>query len=479
MKKYILAIFLFYFFLLPSCGDSFLEVVPEDDISLSEFLDSPAKAQELLNGGYRVLADQNFMGALAWFLSDLMADNINGSTNALNNGDWRAHYTWTTDIFLGTTRGIMAMGGQAKGRANYLIQYIDLVPGLSDADKKRMLAEAHFLRAIGHYELVRLFAQPYGFSADNSHQGISIFTEYTTSGKPQSTVKEVYDQVVADFQYAIDNLPATNGVYATSWSAKGYLAKVYFQMHEYQKAYDLANDVLSNGGFGWDTDFAARFSETGSAESVFSLVSGVYKDAGGNDVTVNLAGELQGIYRLNPDNTARAYISDDAFAAASAQQGDLRVGAWFEQLNSGLIVLNKFAPTAKFVQIPLVHITELKLIRAEAAAETGNNLVQAAQDVNDVKDRAGVPPISANAADVTIIAAARAERRIELVGEGNRLQELKRIGAASERGVTKLPEQVKVRGTAPWNCNGMVCQYPERELVGFPGLKPNPTGGCN
>uniref|UniRef100_UPI0040481B95 RagB/SusD family nutrient uptake outer membrane protein n=1 Tax=Mariniflexile sp. TaxID=1979402 RepID=UPI0040481B95 len=69
---------------------------------------------------------------------------------------------------------------------------------------------------------------------------------------------------------------------------------------------------------------------------------------------------------------------------------------------------------------------------------------------------------------VQLITLVREQRRIELLGEGNRINDLKRIGV-NETSLT-------IRN-APWNCNGMVFQFPATEV--FTGFIQNPTGGCN
>ncbi|MEZ4686904.1 MAG: RagB/SusD family nutrient uptake outer membrane protein [Bacteroidia bacterium] len=124
-----------------------------------------------------------------------------------------------------------------------------------------------------------------------------------------------------------------------------------------------------------------------------------------------------------------------------------------------------------YTQIPLAHLTELMLIRAESAGELGQNLEQAKADLDSVMTRAGIPLLANGASAATIIATARAERHKELVIEGNRLHELKRQAV---RGNNSL----LIRG-APWDCNGLVCQFPDNELAGNLNMVKNPEGGCN
>jgi hypothetical protein len=453
--------------LVPGCSDDYLEIERQDETTDEEFMGTPALAQEVLNGAYDALTYDGFLGGNAQSIAEFMADNIAGEF--LTNADWKAHYTWTTDIFLGTTFSLMQDGYRPVGRANYLIQNIDLVQGLQADERKRLLGEAKFIRAVCHFELVRLFAQPYGYTADNSHLGIPLRTEFGRDLIPRATVKEVYDQVIADLEEAARDLPASNGNYASSWAAKGYLAKVYFQMNRFQDAYDQANDVIENSGFALDTSISARFTQQGSPENVFALVGTDYD----ND---NAGKRLRDVYRQDASTgTAGAYISPAMFSAATVDPNDQRGLQWYLPVAVGPLTAYAFKkfPTLREegpVTVPLVTITELKLIRAESAAELSLNLSQAAQDVEDIQARAGLVP-NVPAEKTFIIEKAREQRRLELVGEGNRLHELKRQAVHSNPGL-------RVRGIAPWDCPGLVNQFPSGELQSNSEIVPNPTGGC-
>jgi hypothetical protein len=125
-----------------------------------------------------------------------------------------------------------------------------------------------------------------------------------------------------------------------------------------------------------------------------------------------------------------------------------------------------------FFNIPIIYLTELRLIRAECIAENGGDLNIAINDINAIRNRAfgeGLNDLPSTSTAAEIIAAARREYRIETMGEGKWIDQLKRIGAKGE--------SVTVRN-APWNCPGMALQFPNSEFTSalFVG---NPEGGCN
>lgn len=446
------------------CSDDFLEIVPEDAAVTGEFWNTPSDVQEALNGAYDVFRSGSFLGGQGQFLSELMADHVSPRA-ALANGDWAAHYTRTTDIFLGTTSSFIRDGYRSISRANFVIDNIDQIGDMPAGDAERIIAECKFIRGVAHFELVRVFAQPFGFSSDNSHLGIPLRTSFGKDILPRATVAEVYAQIISDLTEAASALPAENEGYATSWAAKGYLAKVYFQMNDFANAYTNANEVLNSGIASMDSSLSDRFSTQGSNEAVFELISdGLFNNSGG---------WIRDNYRPNPgnNNLPNIFLSSYIFNLATADPADQRGLTWFVANETGdetLYFCSKFE-LEEAMNVPLVHVTELKLIRAESAAEQGANLEVALQDLNDIRGRAGLTELSTNAASALVLAA-RAERELELIGEGNRLHELKRQAVNGDA-------SLEVRG-APWDCAGLVAQFPSAELQGNLDLIPNPEGGC-
>ncbi|MBL7831078.1 MAG: RagB/SusD family nutrient uptake outer membrane protein, partial [Saprospiraceae bacterium] len=212
-----------------------------------------------------------------------------------------------------------------------------------------------------------------------------------------------------------------------------------------------------------DTDFNTKYrsGNEASKEIIFSLVTS-------NINFDNANGGFRDYFRVNiSDNTVGVYSSKDIFTAANSND-DLRGKSWFKDA-SGAYICTKF-DVDKAYNNPLIHLTEIKLIRAESAAELGQNLAKATDDLNEIKVRAGVPELTTPPA-VTIINESRRERYIELYFENNRLHELKREAI-------KDNPNLLIRGVI-WNCPGMVCQLPDSELKGNPDMLPNPQGGCN
>lgn len=443
-----------------SCSDSFLESIPDNASSIEEQLNTAADARIYMNGAYDALSSGNVYGGQFALISELMADGIDDTD--LNNGDWLAHYTRTTDIFLGTTRTMMHDGFKAVARANNVLGQLDRISDLTNEDRQTLEGEIHFIRALVHFDAVRFFAQPYGYTEDNNHLGIVLRTEFSTELLNRGTVAEAYTLVLEDLKAAELLLPEDNGNYANVYAAKALLARVYFQMNDFQNAFDYANDVILNSGAMLDTLAQAKFGYAPTNEVLFRLVS--------TDINSdNANGSIRGYFFVGAGVTVPSVrVSNDVFNAATLDESDRRGLEWFSNV-SGVNFCSKFR-LDEIYDNPVIHLTEMYLIRAEAAVELNDN-EQGAMDINEIRERVNKAPLSPSSATNQLIQTIRGERMIEMYFENNRLHELKRQALRDS-------PNLLIRG-APWDCAGMVCQLPDGELKGNPDMLPNPQGGCN
>lgn len=439
-----------------SC-DKMLDFKPGDEVLAADALQTPEDLQNLLNSCYDVMAN-TYYGAYQ-NLGELLSANL--APPRVNN-DYNEVYNRATIFFNGTVGGLYGEPYIAIYRANTLLESFDYIENLSASDRQRIEAEAKFIRAIGHFDLVNLFAQPYGYTSDNSQLGIVLRTSSSPDILPRSTVAQVYQQIIEDLNFAKDNLPASNGVYANQYAAYAMLARVYFQMNDFQNAADAADIVITQGPYVLDS-LNARWSQTISTENIFTLVIAP---------TDNRNSALISNYRSDNNETPELYASNNYVEGLYGQNlptSDER-SQWFVELDAN--TLNYYYNITKFNQnffnIPYVYLTEILLIHAESLAELGTSLSTAVDDINLVRARAGVSLLNENSAVETIITAARVEREKEMIGEGRIVFDLKRRGA--------LGEDIMIRN-APWDCPGMVLQFPISENT--ENFVMNPTGGCN
>ncbi len=434
-----------------------------------DLFNTAGDAQETLNSCYDALA--NLYDGRIQSVSELLSENLSQPNT---NNDLRSVYARQTTFFNGTTNKVYQDLFTVVWRCNTLIDNIDLIPDISESEKTRLIAEARFLRGFCHWSAVKLWAQPYDSDTDNSHPGIPIRDKAAADPLQRSTVKEVYDFVIEDLKFAQSNLPETNSIYATKYSASGVLANVYFLMNDYDNAIGNCNDVINSGLYslipGLDRYPLVEQGNNMTSEFVFGTVSTIYDPGSGSLAIDRRNGSFVSNYQVN-NGIAELILSEEFVTFLNLNQADQRITAWTEEANNRTF-LKKFYTTQTF-SIPIIHLTELKLIRAEAEAERpGGNLTQARQDINDILNRAfepGTNEVPENASAEEIVEQARRQYRIETIGEGKYVEQLRRRGA--------MGENIIIRG-APYNCPGMAIQFPNAESTVI-GFELNEEGGCS
>lgn len=445
---------------LSACSKDFLEKKPEStdtQVNSDEAIKTPQDMRDLLISVYDVAA--NLYGGQSQNLTELLGDNVG---LPVSQTDYLPVYYRKSDIFNGTIGQRYKDAYLSIYRANVLIFKKDQVEGISDAEKNKIEAEARFLRALNHHTILRMFAQPPGYTADNSHPGIVMRMQYSQEAGVRSTVAECLSLILEDLQFAEENLPDENGVYATKWAAKALKARIYLDQNKFAEAAQLAGEVINSGKFTL-LDSLNRFTSGQNSEQIFYTVSTFIQD----QISDERGGDFLKYRSDNNDNPSMR-SSEDLYTLVSADTLDKRKDAWFRVINKGGVAtyaVKKF--DRSFMWIPIIHLTEMKLTRAEALAALGTDNATALNDLNDIRERAGLLPLD-GISGLELVNAIRAERRIEMCFEGDRTAQIKRIGA--------LGYESKSRGAA-WNCPGMVLQFPgaENSVIGF---QLNPTGGC-
>jgi starch-binding outer membrane protein, SusD/RagB family len=422
-------------------------------------------AEQLLVSVYDVAA--NAFGGRYQNIPEVMSDNIADPLGL--NGEYAQIYRWTSSFFNGSFGGEYRDAYIAIYRANTLLEEVADLEGATPAAIDRISAEAKFIRALSHYHVVRIWAMPYGYTMDNSHLGIPLKLSADQTPQMRATVAEVYAAIESDLLDAEAALPADNGIFANQMAAKALLAHVYLEMGDFASAKAKASEVINSGNYSLEQDLTARFNDHINAdlpeEFIFTLVS--TNEVSATDTLVDERGTgFVGNYRSDDPNANPALkASPELYVAATSDTNDLRGQQWYAMRNAGtpdeLYVISKF--DASFIDVPLLHLTQMHLIYAECAVRLDEDQATALGYINALRQRANVSELTA-----LTIADVMNERRLELACEGDRLFQLKRQGV--------LGEIQKIRGV-DWDCPGMVLQFPNFEGTAQ-GFIYNEEGGC-
>lgn len=172
----------------------------------------------------------------------------------------------------------------AVQRSNDVLRLMASAADISDADKKRIEAESRFLRAHYHMEAKKMW---------NNVPFVDQTITYAAGNFNVANTTDIWPNILADLDYAIANLPATQSSVgrANSWAAKALKAKALMFKKDYTAALPILKDVIANGvtasgkKYALMPNFFDNFNaETkNSAEAVFSCQQSVNDNSSGDN----------------------------------------------------------------------------------------------------------------------------------------------------------------------------------------------------
>ncbi len=452
---------------LSSCVNNWLDVTPSDSVDADNALTNSSSLEAAREGMYKALKGNSsfsdYYGAQMFVYGDVHAGDDYQS-------NWQYGSARADFYYLMTYQSASEFDANAIwqspyiviSRANHILEAIDggKLTDKDEADAKKLIAqygaEAKVLRALAHFDLVRIYGKPYTEDQGASDGVPLVTTTLESAAKPKrSTVKEVYDQVLKDLTEAINtqalpDKPNTPG-YVNEWGAKAILSRVYLNMGDYPNALATAKDVIEHSGAKlWTTEEYYNAWEAGSPnenEFLFRLNSTNSLD---NNDLVGIGNlQQQGGYgdmiatetfvdaMATDPNDVRNELWDKMTITSEKQKADVEANYGTKFLNSK-VFLNKLrglgGNTRIVPIIPIIRLSEVYLTAAECAFRT-NDKATAAQYLNDlIKNRTTDASKQVTAANITLDRILL-ERRKELVGEGQRYfdalrnnETIKRIG---------------------------------------------------
>lgn len=429
---------------LSSCVNDWLDVAPSDGTDADAALTSSSDLAAARTGMYKALKGNSslvdYYGQQFFVYGDVHAgddyqyNNLGGSNRASFYYDMNYQ---TASEFTSSSNVAWKSPYIVIGRANRIIAAAE-GGALSDAAEAKATidqyaAEAKVLRALAHFDLVRIYGKPY-----TEDQGASLGVPLVTgvlesNAKPaRSTVAEVYTQVVKDLTEAISSnalATETEPGYVSVWGAKAILSRVYLNMGDYANALSVAEDIIKNiknsGAALWTRDqyFKAWDASTPN-ESEFLFRLNVAGSTDNND--------LNGIGNLQQRDGYKEMVATKKFVdMLSADPNDVRnelfLPAKAEKevavYGTNKVFLNKLRGQGGNLRnvtiVPIIRLSEVYLTAAECAFRN-NDKTKAVEYLNDlVKNRTTTEASLATVDNITL-ERILIERRKELIGEGQR-----------------------------------------------------------
>ncbi|GAB2788667.1 RagB/SusD family nutrient uptake outer membrane protein [Rhabdobacter roseus] len=421
--------------LTASCSEQeLLRPVPETSISGANAFDTPERILGLVNGIYKSVKNGNFYGGNYLIYTEARGEEyINRTSNTFT-----AFEAWNHSLNAGSNyvAGFWSAAYSAINNANILIQGLGEKPGVvSEAVSKQYIAEAKFLRALSYFNLVTLYARPY-----NENNGASpglplrLQAEKTTANNDlkRSTVAEVYQQIIKDLDEAEADLPLNhatsllNTTRAHRNSAIALKTRVYLNAGNYPKVLEEAKKIVSTNppfqavsGVRHQLQDIVEIFRTNytSTESIFSLPMTELD---------NVTGQSSFAYVFN---TNSEYHLNPAGIWGNEEWRPTDLRRTFARTANGVQFLTKYNKPSPFLDyIPVIRYVEVLLNYSEAAARTGDlpTALRLLQAVRGRSDAGYTFPEQRIATADALLTTILNERRIELLGEGFRSNDLLR-----------------------------------------------------
>lgn len=317
------------------------------------------------------------------------------------------------------------------------------------------LGEALFLRGYLHFYLAQIYGDiPYIETTDYI-QNASV---------SRMALEQVYGKMENDLLQAKNLLPDIDNSGERTRAAKGtasaLLARLYLYNGQWENAWSESNTVISSGNYILQQDLNSVFLKE-SPSTIWQLKP-----------------EMEGY----PTMEAQTFIFDfgppflyalsDDFIT-DFETGDLRKEVWTREISDGSTSWhhpykykqNMYGSISTEYSIQF-RLSEQFLIRAEASLNL-DRLQEAKQDIDIIRQRAGLQPTSASSAEALRIELMR-QRRFEFFSEqGQRWFDLKRTGTATQ----------KLQPIKPgWKDTDVLLPLPQKELLLNPNLNPQNPG---
>ena len=496
MKKTIIAICSLAV-LLVSCTKDFVTVKHNSSEPLDQYFINQSRAYEALVAAYDPLQWFNYFYQYTplWLVSDIMADDV--YCGGSNEGDQpvlvKAHYYQATPTDVCDRIWTVAYSG--VNRACHVLERVDAVPGMSDADKNLYKAEATVLKAY-YYNVL------WKFWGNVPYYDVNLEAPYTA---PQLNADQVYENIVSKIEEAVamNVLPmkAAAGSQGRVTKAMAYMLYAEAVMYQndtkrYKQAYDWMVEIINSGEYSLVDDFAGIWAESGEwcAESIWE-VNFTPKGQGRNwDNPIFTGGTVAPVFIGIPTAIPGKFVEGWGFGPIAAHayemyaEGDIRrdggiynhlaedpayitenKGRWQSTGYFNLKYMAREGGNTGYIGDPnlnfgnndrVYRFAECLLNAAELSLTVGG---EGAAYLNMVRARAKCTDTGAD------LDAIIKERRKEFLGEGKRYWDLVRTGKAE----TVLTSAAHAYRPESWTQNKKYWPIPQSERDKDPNIVQN------
>lgn len=509
MKKLIFSLILGSLLVTTSCNEEDLVLKNPNALATEQFWKTPKDAELGVNSIYALFYKDGLWTRWMYFRLDLTSDIGFSQSPWIELADWtRFQYVnynfWEGNV--NTWRDTY----KAIFRANQVLENVPNINFEDENQKKVILAQAKFLRALHYYYAALLW------------ENVPLVLNVSTPNDlhQQNTLQEVFAQIEKDLNEAFTDLPV-------SWpsdqlgrpnkgAAKAFLAKTYMQQRKWEQAKSALEYLINGEGINYDlvSDYKDNFraENENNVESVFEIQFAdipTRRGAGGDNSDAPVS--LQRSQFFAPrgigwsDGQARYWLVDE-FKKEPNKDGELDIRlkyslfysdlfndfgdkvygrdwewgtneAWFRKYQRDYYRTNEDYYCE--INVRLVRFADILLRYAEVLNELGQTS-QAYQYVDRVRARVNMSPLATAHPEIgndkeLFLERLKMERALELAGESVRWEDLKRWGdLETQAGVDK----VALRDPDFYNFvvgKHIRLPIPQKDVDNNPNLNQNPN----
>nr|WP_320119273.1 RagB/SusD family nutrient uptake outer membrane protein [uncultured Marinifilum sp.] len=417
-----------------SCSD-FLDVEDETKISNDQLFSTLSGVEEALNGVYYVIGDTDYYGKQMLIAADIKGGNL--KFDDITFGNPFSYYFLPAFQFTHTAigeedylEGCYEHIYSVISAANNVIENIEYAADASETQKLQAVAEAKAIRALAHFDLTRLYAQPYSYSANAQHLGVPYMLQNIAWDQlvSRDLLYDNYENIIADLLEAEANLGTAIGIeeanyakaYMSKVAAQALLARVYLYKGDWDNAKAYATKVIEDGSISLlsNSEYVDSYqSQDPTKEDIFIIDNTGISAAAPMATTIGFQDDRT-YHLLLPSNDIIDLYDD----------GDVRGELFVEQLGEKV--------TTKWVEfsdkdrcIPVIRLAEMYLIRAEASLNLPvSDEVQARADLDVIRKRANPAASNIQLSGSALKEELFQERRRELAFEGHLFYDIVRMG---------------------------------------------------
>ena len=319
---------------------------------------------------------------------------------------------------------------------------------LQNAKVKRVMAQAHFARALAMFDLCCAYAQPYNYSENHDHIGLPILNRIASFDEvlPRQSIDKNYAQILEDlseamklFQEVAQDLPQEAQVdkvydcYHIGYiTCEAFLARIYLYMENWEKAAEYAESVMEKVSLSPRGEYIDMYRSSRAVpgtESIFRISYFATTSTLSNFFDPARSAKFEPapvMYTLYPADDIRkdllVYIPEPGETGVIAGSTPNAVCKYLWRKSIGDENLQCHDP---FV----FRASEMSLIHAEAVLNGNGDTAGAAKDLKAIIGRArGVDAssVSVPASAAELAETIKTERVKELCFEGHRLFDITR-----------------------------------------------------